>query len=172
MKETEGCVCVCVFSPLYSELVCIWLALLVTQTIINSWTLLWKHLDLVSYLWGRCGCLGLGMGRFKSYYSMSLMSFQVFVAVQSLSHARFFVNPWTTAHQASLSFAISHSLLKLMSIQLVMHSNHLILCHSLLLLPSIFPSIRTFSNESALSIKWPKYRSFSFSIYREWNVYG
>ena len=154
----------CVFSPLYSELVCIWLALLVTQTIINSWTLLWKHLDLVSYLWGRCGCLGLAMGRFKSYYSMSLMSFQVFVAVQSLSHARFFVSPWTTAHQASLSFAISHSLLKLMSIQLVMHSNHLILCHSLLLLPSIFPSIRVFSNESALRIKWPKYWSFSFSI--------
>ena len=72
--------------------------------------------------------------------------------------------PWTTAHQASLSFTISHSLLKLMSSELVIPSNHLILCHSLLFLPSIFPSIRVFSNESALCIKWPKYWSFSFSI--------
>ena len=159
MKET-GCV---VFFPLYSELVCIWLALLVTQILINSWTLLWKHLDLVPYLWGRCGCVGLRMGSFKSYYSMSLMSFQFFV-VQSLSHLRLFVTPWTAAHQASLSFIISQSLLKLMSIELVMPSNHLILCHSLLLLPSIFPSISVFSNESALPIKWPKCWSFSFSI--------
>ena len=72
--------------------------------------------------------------------------------------------PWTAAHQASLSFTISQSLLKLMSIELVMPSNHLILCHSLLLLPSIFPNIRVFSNESALHIRWPKYWSFSFSI--------
>ena len=75
-----------------------------------------------------------------------------------------FVIPWTTAHQASLSFTISWSLLKLMSIELVMPSNHLILCHPFLLLPSIFPSIRVFSNESVLHISWPKYWSFSFSI--------
>ena len=72
--------------------------------------------------------------------------------------------PWTAAHQASMSFTISWSLLKLMSIELVMPSNHLILCHAPLLLPSIFPSIRVFSNESALCKRWPKYWSFSFSI--------
>ena len=72
--------------------------------------------------------------------------------------------PWTAAHQASLSITNSRSLLKLMSIKSVMPSNHLILCRSLLLLPSIFPSITVFSNESALHIKWPKYWSFSFSI--------
>ena len=74
------------------------------------------------------------------------------------------MTPWTTARQASRSFTISQSLCKLMSIELVMSSNHLILCHLLLLLPSIFPSIRDFSSESALHIRWPKYWSFSFSI--------
>ena len=72
--------------------------------------------------------------------------------------------PWTAARQASLSFTISQSLLKLMSIQSVMLSNHLILCHPLLLLSSIFPSIRVFSNESVIHIRWPKYWSFRFSI--------
>ena len=72
--------------------------------------------------------------------------------------------PWTAARQASLSFTISQSFLKFMSIESVMPSNHLILCHPLLFLPSIFPSIRVFSNESALHIRWPKYWSFSFSI--------
>ena len=72
--------------------------------------------------------------------------------------------PWTAAHQASLSITNSQSLLKLMTIELVMSSNHLILCHPLLLLPSIFPDIRVFANESALHIRWPKYWSFSFSI--------
>ena len=85
-------------------------------------------------------------------------------SVQSLSHVRLFATPWTTAHQASLSITNSLRLLKLMSIELVMTSNHLILCHPLLLLPSIFPSIRVFSNESVLCIRWPKYWSFSFSI--------
>ena len=75
-----------------------------------------------------------------------------------------FVIPWTAAHQASLSFTISQMLLKLMSTESVMLSNHLILCHPLLLLPSIFPSIRVFSKESTLRIRWPKYWSFSFSI--------
>ena len=81
-----------------------------------------------------------------------------------LSRVRLFATPWTTARQASLSITNSRSLLKLMSIKSVIPSNHLILCHPLLLLPSIFPSIRVFSNESVLLIRWPKYWSFSFSI--------
>ena len=85
-------------------------------------------------------------------------------SVQSLSRVRLFATPWTAAHQASLSITNSQSLLKLMSIELVMPSNHLMLCPPLLLLPSIFPSIRVFSNESVLHIRWPKYWSFSFSI--------
>ena len=86
----------------------------------------------------------------------------LFGSVQSHSRAWFFANP--AALQASLSFTISQSLLKLMSIELVMPSNHLILCHPLLLLPSIFPSIRVFSNELTFCIRWLKYWSFSFSI--------
>ena len=85
-------------------------------------------------------------------------------SVQSLSRVRLFVTPWTTAHQASLSITNSQNLLKLMSIKSVMPSNHLILCCPLLLLPSIFLSIRVFSDESVLRIRWPKYWSFSFSI--------
>ena len=84
--------------------------------------------------------------------------------VQSLSCVLFFVTPWTAAHQASLSITNSQSLLKLMSIEAVMPSNHLILCHPLFLPPLIFPSIRVFSNKSVLYIRWPKYWSFSFSI--------
>ena len=84
--------------------------------------------------------------------------------VQSLSRVPLFETPWTAACQASLSITNSQSLLKLMSIKSVMPSNHLILCHPLLLLPSIFPNIRVFSNESALRIRWPKYWSFSFNI--------
>ena len=87
-----------------------------------------------------------------------------FSSVQSLSCVRLFTTPWTAACQASLSIASSWSLLKLMSIELVMPSNHLILSHPLLLSPPIFPSIRVFSNESVLHIRWPKYWSFSFSI--------
>ena len=88
-----------------------------------------------------------------------------FSSVQSLSCDQLLVTPWTVAHQASLSITNSNmSLLKLTSIESVMPSNHLILCSPLLLLPSIFPSIRVFSNESALHIRWPKYWSFSFSI--------
>ena len=78
-------------------------------------------------------------------------------SVQSLSHIRLFMTPWTVAHQASLSITSSQSLLKLMSIESVMPSNHLILCCPLLLLPSIFPSIKFFSKESVLHIRWPKY---------------
>ena len=86
------------------------------------------------------------------------------IAVQSPSHVHLFATPWTAARQASLSITNSRSLLKLMSVELVMPSNHLILCHPLLLPASIFPSIKVFSNESALCIRWPKYWSFSFSI--------
>ena len=85
-------------------------------------------------------------------------------SVQSLSHVRIFATPWSSAGQASLSIANSQSMLKLMSIELVMPSSHLILCRPLLLPPSIFPSIRVFSNESVLRMRWPKYWNFSFSI--------
>ena len=87
-----------------------------------------------------------------------------FSSVQSLSPVRLFVTPWTAVHQASQSITNSQSLLKLTSIELVMPSSRLILCCPLLLLPSIFPSIRVFSSESVLCIRWPKYWSFSFSI--------
>ena len=85
-------------------------------------------------------------------------------SLQSLSHVQLFATPRTTAHQASLSITNSQSLPKPMSIEWVMPSNQLIFCHPLLLLPSIFPSIRVFSNESAVHISWPKYWSFSFNI--------
>ena len=88
----------------------------------------------------------------------------VFSYIQSLSRVRLFANLWTSAHQASLSITSSRSLLKLMSIESVMPSSHLILCRSLLLLPLVPPSIRVFSNESTLCMRWPKYWSFSFSI--------
>ena len=92
------------------------------------------------------------------------MTIRHFIVVQSFSHVSLFATPWTAACQVSLSFTISWSLLKFMSIELVMSPNHFILCHLLLFLPSIFPSIRVFSNEMALHIRWPKYWSFSFSI--------
>ena len=92
-----------------------------------------------------------------------------FSSLQSLSCVQLFVTPWTAAHQASLSFTISWSLLKLMFIKSVMPSNRLILCHPLLLLPSIFPSIRVFSNELAFLIRWRKYQSFSISPCNEYS---
>ena len=95
--------------------------------------------------------------------ALMILSIQ-FSIVQLLNRVRLAVTPWTAAWQASLSNTSSQSLLKLMSIEMVMLSNHLILYHPLLLLPSIFPSIRVFSNESVLHIKWPKYWSFSFTI--------
>ena len=87
-----------------------------------------------------------------------------FSLVQSLSPVQLFETSWTAAHQASLSITNSRSLLKLMPIKSVMPSNHLILCHPLLFLPSIFPSIRVFSSELIFQIRWPKYWNFSFSI--------
>ena len=85
-------------------------------------------------------------------------------SVQSLSRVRLFATPWTAGHQASLSITNSWSLLKFMFIESVMPPNHLILCHPLLLLPSIFPSIKVFSNEPVICIRWPKYWGFSFNI--------
>ena len=95
---------------------------------------------------------------------MFTISFHQFSSVQSLSSVQLFVTPWTAAHWASLSIINSQSLLKLMSIESVIPSNYLILCCPLLLLPSIFPSLRVFLNESALRIRWSKYWSFSFNI--------
>ena len=102
--------------------------------------------------------------RLLSFLHLSSLQWGGRDSVQSLSCVRLFVTPWTAAHQASLSITNSQSLFKLMSIQLVMPSNHLILCRPLLLLLLIFPRVRVFSNESALYIRWPKYWSFSFSI--------
>ena len=96
----------------------------------------------------------------RKIYQLSIKN----VSVQSLSHVQLFVTPWTAAHQTSLSITNSQSLPKLMSIESVIPSNHLIFCHPLFLMPSIFPSIRVFSSESALHIRWPKYWSFIFNI--------
>ena len=93
-----------------------------------------------------------------------LTSYLLFLVAHLLSHIWFFATPWTAACQASLSFTISWTLLKLMAIKSVMQSNHFIHCHPFLLLPSIFPSIIVFSSETALCIWWPKYWNFSFSI--------
>ena len=103
-------------------------------------------------------------GRLSQGPLPSSLARKVFSSVQSLSHVRLFVTPWTAARQASLSITNSWSLLKLIPIKSVMPSNHLIFCRPLLLPPSIFPSIRVFSNESVLRIRWPKYWCFSFSI--------
>ena len=100
----------------------------------------------------------------QNHSTRSLFNLPQFNSVQSLSDVRLFVTPWTAARQTSLCITNSQSLLKLMSIESVMSSNHLILCHPLLLLPSLFPSIRVFSNESVLHIRWPKYWNFSFNI--------
>ena len=97
------------------------------------------------------------------YYIQGIF-LNTFRSVQSLSRVQLFATPWTATHQASLSITSSQSLLKLMSIESVMPSNHLILCHCLLLPPSIFPSIRVISSELVPFIRWPKYWSFSFSI--------
>ena len=113
-------------------------------------------------LWSCCGVLCPQIWPF--YFHL------VAVAVQSLTHVQLFATPWTAAHQASMLFTISQSLLKFMSIESVMPSNHLILRHPLLLLTSIFPSTRVFSNESALHIRWPKYWSFSISPSNEYSV--
>ena len=110
-------------------------------------------------VWRRTGTLYVGMSPFSVHLKLS----QHYV-VQLLGHVWLFATPWTIASQASLSFSISQSLLKLMSVESLMPSNHLILRCPLLLLISIFPSIMVFSNKLALRTRWPKYWSFSFSI--------
>ena len=107
---------------------------------------------------------GQGIGRAQPPTLSFPWSKSSLVVVQLLSCSQLFVTPWTAARQGSLSFTISWSFLKLMSIEAVTPSNHLLLCAPLLFLPSIFPSIRVFSNELDLHIRWPKYWSFSFSI--------
>ena len=114
----------------------------------------YPHTQILTHLFYHC----LGTGEKRQGYK------QKFSSVQSLSHVRLLATPWTAARQASLSITNSWSLPKPMSIESVMPSNHLILCCPLLLLPSIFPSIRDFSNESSLHIRWPEYWSFSFNI--------
>ena len=99
-----------------------------------------------------------------NYLMVSDLTMMLLLLFSLLSCDQLFVIPWTIAHEASLSFTVSRSLLKLMFIESVMPSNHFILCRPLLLLPSVFPSIRVFSNESVLRIRWPKYWRFSFSI--------
>ena len=121
----------------------------------HRWTYLWNRnrlIDIEKDLWLPRG----GRGIDKVWDSVS--------SVQLLSRVRLFVTPWTAACQASLSITNSRSSLRLVSVELVMSSNHLILCCPLLLPPSNFPSIRVFSNESVLHIRWPKYWSISFSI--------
>ena len=109
---------------------------------------------------------GVGIPQIRTFLLLFYFfnSWVFFSSVQSLSHVQFSATPWTAARQASLSITNSWSLLKLMSIESVMPFNHLILCCLLLLLPSVFPSIRVFSSDSALHITWSKYWSFSFSI--------
>ena len=131
------------------------------------WSSLWLHFSVLS---GRLSCKGsvlrlllfMVANDFKVTASPYVTLCRV-VVVKSLSCVQFFVTRWTATHQAPLSSTISWSLLKFMSIELVVLSNHLILCHSLLLLLSIFSIIKVFSNESALHIRWPKYWSFSFN---------
>ena len=120
------------------------------------------HLGTLFYTCGQVLCCRVG-GHLITQDGNEILCSLVLV-VRLLSPVRLFATPWTAARQASLSFTISRSLLKLLSIELMMSSNHLILFPPLLLLSSVFPSIRVISKESVLHIRWPKYRSFSFSI--------
>ena len=115
-----------------------------------------------------CSTPGLPLLPLGKYLGIELLGLKI-VVVQSLNRVRLFATPWTAAHQASLLFTISRSFFKLMSIKLVMPSNHLILCGPLLLLPSIFSNFRVFSNKSALRSRWSKYWSFSISPFNEYS---
>ena len=126
-----------------------------------------------SSLFRECTCVScLLRWQASLYHERCLGSPLDKAVVQSLSHVQLFATPWTVAHQAPISSTNSWSLLKLMPIESVMPSNHLVLCCPLLLLPSIFPSIRIFSNESALPIRWPKYWSFTSPSVLPMNVQG
>jgi len=133
-------------------------------SISTSWRRKWQPTPvfLPGESYGQRSLVGFSPWDSKESDTTKAISMQ-FSSVQSLSHVRLFATPWTAARQASLSITNSQSLLKLMSIESVMSSNCLILCRPLPLAPSIFPSIRVFSNESALHIRWPKYWSFSIS---------
>ena len=127
----------------------------------------WKINNQIQRIWKqKCMSKNLSVVSVGSFYLVQdvwllIRNYETF-AVQSLSHVQLLATPWTAARQPSLSSTISWSLLKF--VELIMPSNHLILCCPLLFLPSIFPSIRVFSSESALCIRWPKYWNFSFSI--------
>ena len=146
--------------------------MIVTLPPIHLFSHLQSHLFQVTRLPHVQGILHWSISMSFPIYKLSYLNYCGFIinldiwwaVFQLLSHVWLFVTPWTATCQASLSFTFSQSLPKLMSIESVIPSNHLILCHPLLLLPSIFPSIRVFSNESALRMSWPKYWSFSFSI--------
>ena len=134
-----------------------------------NFIILTKVYALYMQNWKSNSCLSCGdpvtkAASIKSHQGDHLQGIVQFSSVQSLSRVRHFVTPWIAARQASLSITNSWSLPKPMSIELVMLSSHLILCHPLLLLPLVLPSIRVFSNESTLHMRWPKYRSFSFNI--------
>ena len=159
------CVCVCVYVCRY---VCWWWQCSLEGCwLVSLRALPYQLLKVILWEVGQLPqenspCLQLGWQHFGSQGWVEGCTWGV--PVQSLNRVQLFATPWTAARQASLSITNSWSLLKLMSIELVMPSNHLILCHPLFLLPSIFPSIRVFSSESVLRIRWPKYWSFSFSI--------
>ena len=128
------------------------------------------HLKGIVQIWGKEGmenCFYYWKIKVSLVLTYSIFQFS---SVQLLSHVWLYATPWITAPQASLSITNSWSLLKLMSIELVMTSNHLILCNPLLLLPSIFPRIRVLYNESALHVRWPNYWSFSFNISLPMNI--
>ena len=129
----------------------------------ETWTIMKSQLSLAGTLLEREMCRQPKCPSAEEWVKKTWYIYQS-VSAQSLSRLRLFVTLWTAACQASLSITTSWSLLKLMSIESVMPSNHLILCRPFLLLPSIFPSIRVFSNESVLCIRWPKYWSFSFRV--------
>ena len=138
----------------------------VTSVVSNSLRPYGLYLDRLLCPWDSPG-KNTGVGSYARLQGIFLTqgsNTHLFSSVQLLNHVRFFVTPWTAARQASLSITNTQSLLKLMSIESVMPSNHLSLYCPLLLLPSLLPSIRVFSNESVLRIRWPKYWSFSFSI--------
>ena len=132
-------------------------------TLCSCWLsfLYFEHLKFSLFLW---------FSMFNCYLSHTFSSWLTISSDQSLSRLRLFTTPWMAACQSSLSITNSQRLLKLISLESVMPSNHLNFCHPLLLLPSIFPSIRVFFNESFLQIRWPKYWSFSFSISLPMNI--
>ena len=165
-------------NPLWPELDCLWGIFVVVQSLsliwlfVTPWTVECQAPLSFTISWICSNSCPLSLWCYLAISSSapflpllpSIVIHQSAQSVQSLSCVRVFVTPWIPAHQASLSIRNSQSLLKLIPIESVMPSNHLILCHSLLLLPPILPSIRVFSNESTLRIRWPKYWSFSFSI--------